>query len=133
MPVVRSYVISTQRRTLARSDALLISSKDESRAVIEMHPNRPVRERVAHTILIAIVNPGCDKDSLLRQIYIIARITEQLSLRQRIECSTQCLGCSVESIYLGRPGGWSCGAARGRYTKISIRGSSAYLDESTCR
>lgn len=88
-----------------------------------MDPNRAVGERIAHAVLIAIVDPGCDENSLLWQIHIIARVAEQLSLRERVECGTKCFGCSIESVQ-PQPGCWSCGAARGPYNKWSSRGSS---------
>lgn len=105
------------------SDGLLISGEDKGRAVVKMDPNRAVGECIAHAVLIAIVDPGCDENSLLWQIHIIARVAEQLSLCERIECGTQCFGCSIESVQL-QPRCWSCGATRGPYNKWSNRGSS---------
>jgi hypothetical protein len=54
-----------------------VSGQDERCAVVEVHTNRPVREGIAHTILITVVDPRRDEDVFLRQVCIVARATEK--------------------------------------------------------
>ena len=79
-----------------RDNALLVSGEDERRAVVEVHTDRAVRESIAHTILITVVDPGRDEYARLRQVYIVAWITKKQALRERIEGSTEGLRRCIE-------------------------------------
>jgi hypothetical protein len=81
-----------------RDNALLIGGEDERCAIVEVHTNRLVRESITHTILISVVDPRRDEDALLRQIYIVPRITEKQALRIRIEHRTERLRRRIESV-----------------------------------
>ena len=83
-------------------NALLIGGEDGRYAVVEVHTDRPIREGIVHTIFIAEVDPRHDEHAILRQIYIVAQVTEKRALRVRIKGCTERLCCRMESVHFGR-------------------------------
>jgi hypothetical protein len=103
--------LALNENKLTKGDGLLIGGEDERRAVVKVYTNRSVREGIAHAVLIAIVNPGRDKNPLLWQIYVIAWVAKQLPPPEGIKRYRERFGRGVESVYLRRLGSWSCSAA----------------------
>ena len=68
-------------------NALFVGGEDQRRAVVKVYTDGSVREGIPHTILIRVVHPRRDEHAFLRQIYIVARVTEKEALRVRITAS----------------------------------------------
>ena len=55
-----------ENNEIRRENTLLVGGKDESCAIVEVYADRPIRESIAHTILITVVDPRRDEHALLR-------------------------------------------------------------------
>ncbi len=98
---------------MSGDDALLVSGEDERRAVVEVHANRAVRQCIAHTVLVTIVDPGRDEYPLLGHVHVVAWVTEEQALRICIEGRTKRLGRCIEAVNPRHAGRWGGGGGGG--------------------